>query len=77
MRRTLLILTVVALMAAMLVASALPAFGDPGNGNGPNCQNGQFNAASNQPSFGGFLNHLEKGFDCLNGVPSGQSPKET
>jgi hypothetical protein len=34
MRRILMVLTVAAFMAAMMVASALPAFAAPGNGKG-------------------------------------------
>jgi hypothetical protein len=54
-------------------AAVTPAGAAADNGNGPNCANGQFTAAVNQPSFGQFLKHYFYAQACDEGVPPGQT----
>ena len=57
MRRIFSVLAVTALTAAMLVASAMPAFAV--SDNTPNCRNGQSQAAgSGNKDFGNFFKHF-------------------
>jgi hypothetical protein len=76
MRRIISVLTVMAIMVAMVVAMAMPAFAQippP-----PNCESGQFRAALNKldadgpRDFGQFLKHGGKAIDCLRGNPPGE-----
>ena len=66
MRRILLVMAAAALMAAMLMASAMPAFAQATDTT-PNCHDGQGNAAFNQIDPNGpfnsdnFFKHLNRG----------------
>jgi hypothetical protein len=67
-KRIISVLTVAAIMAAMLVLTAAPALAQK------NCGGGQTDAALEalfvEGNFGQFLKHLEKAQDCA----TGQSP---
>jgi hypothetical protein len=54
-------------------AAIVPAGASADNGVGPNCANGQFTAAYNQTSLGGFFTHLYYAISCIEGTPPGQS----
>jgi hypothetical protein len=56
------LLAVTALMVAMLVATAMPAFAAKGGKSetAPNCLRGQITAAFDQETFEGFLKHIDK-----------------
>jgi len=60
MKRIITVLAVTAIVAAMLVASAMPAFAAGKPENAPNCAKGQINAAFDQETFEDFLKHLDK-----------------
>ncbi len=63
MRRIFSVLAVTALMVAMLVASAMPAFADPNTSTTPNCRSGQDTAAANTGDK--FAKHFFRSlFEC-------------
>ena len=73
MKRIFAVLAVTALMVAMLVASALPAFADPTH-TPPNCADGQLTAALNVNDLknrDNFFRHLDYWLDCGSGDPPG------
>jgi hypothetical protein len=73
MKRIFAVLAVTALMVAMLMASALPAFADP-TSTTPNCAEGQLTAALNVNDFKNwenFLRHLDYFLECNSGDPPG------
>jgi hypothetical protein len=63
MKRIISVLAVTALMVAMLVASAMPAFAAPRNETAPNCIRGQVTAAFDQEMDEGWSKHIAKAFD--------------
>ena len=74
MRRILLVLTVALVMAAMLVASAMPAFAAP-NCEGLKAYNGQHRAHSNADDRGDVAQgekHFNKEVACDANVPPGE-----
>jgi hypothetical protein len=66
MKRTLLLVTVALVMAAMMVATAAPALGVP-----PNCERGQLQALSNANDRND-AKHQENLDDCEEGLPPGE-----
>jgi len=73
MKRIFAVLAVAALMAAMLVASALPAFADPTHTT-PKCAEGQLTAALNVndlKNVENFLRHVDYFLECYSGDPPG------
>jgi hypothetical protein len=60
MKRLLLRLVALAIMAALMLALAIPAFAAPRNETAPNCLRGQATAAFNQPTFEGFVKHFDR-----------------
>ena len=73
MKRIFAVLAVTALMVAMLMASALPAFADPTR-TPPNCAEGQLTAALNVNDFKNwenFLRHLDYFLECNSGDAPG------
>ena len=69
LRRTILLLAVAALVAAMMAVSAMPAMA---KASPPSCEDGQTTASRNQPSQSGrFFKHLDKSFACERGTPPG------
>jgi hypothetical protein len=69
------IATVIATSAIIGGASAaiVPAGAAADSGIAPNCAGGQFTAAENQPTFGGFLKHYFYSEACSYGVPPGRA----
>ena len=63
MRRILMVLTAAALMASMMVASAMPAFAQGKSEFAPSCEGGQFTAADNHKKLGGAIKHFIKAFE--------------
>jgi hypothetical protein len=76
MKRILLLVTVALVMAAMMVATAAPALSvpqeqpPPPQAAGPNCQDGQTQAADNH--FKNRAKHLENAGDCEEGDTPGE-----
>ena len=73
MKRIFAVLAGTALMVAMLVASALPAFADP-TPTTPNCDEGQLKAAlsvNDLQNRENFYRHLNYWLDCKSGDPPG------
>ena len=72
MKRIISVLTVLAIMVAMLAASAMPAFAQippP-----PNCETGQVKAALNgNKDFQNRIKHLVNAGECLFGFPPGEA----
>ena len=73
MKRIISVLTVLAIMVAMLAASAMPAFAQippP-----PNCETGQVKAAfnGNNKDPRNFFKHLANAGECLFGFPPGKA----
>ena len=67
MRRIILVLTVTAIMAAMLVASAMPAFAAGKSENAPNCAQGQITATFHQKTMEDAFKHFDKAlYQCGN-----------
>ena len=68
MRRIISVLTVMAIMAAMLAATVTPAFAEP------SCEGGQFRASKNADERGDWdqvVKHFGKAFACFVDVPPG------
>ncbi len=76
LKRIVLGFAVIALMVAMLVASAMPAFAQPfPPGNPPQCEKGQHRAHINAFERGDFdqvLKHINKESRCSLGLPPGE-----